>query len=90
MNDPFDALGGRIKLLRPSDLTAAQKQAYDLVNTTMVPWAEAAGFQSKTDDGRLIGPFNSILHSPAISSASSLCKPPSRSTRRSTSECARS
>ena len=69
MDDPSNALGGRLKLLNPSDLTPAQKQAYDLVNTTMVPWAASAGFRSKTDDGRLIGPFNSILHSPAISSA---------------------
>ena len=35
----------------------------------MVPWAESAGFQSKTDDGRLIGPFNSVLYSPGISPA---------------------
>ena len=69
MDDSSDALGGRIKLLRPSELTPAQKQAYDLVDTTMVPWAHFTGFKSKTDDGRLIGPFNSILHSPAISSA---------------------
>ena len=67
--DDTDALGGRIRLLRPSELTPTQKQTYDLVDTTMVPWADAAGFESKTDDGRLIGPFNSILHSPAIGSA---------------------
>ena len=35
--DPSDALGGRLKLLKPSELTPAQKQAYDLVDTTMCP-----------------------------------------------------
>ncbi len=34
MDDPSDALGGRIKLLRPSELTPVQKQTYDLVDTT--------------------------------------------------------
>ncbi len=62
-------LGGRLPLLRPEDLTAEQKAVYDLIEQTMVPWAEKAGFQSRTADGSLIGPFNAILHSPAITTA---------------------
>ena len=64
-----DVLGGRLKLLSPSELSPDQKRTYDTINTEMVPWAESAGFQSKTNDGRLIGPFNSVLHSPGISPA---------------------
>ena len=67
MNVP--ELGGRLPLLRPEDLTAEQKTVYDLIGQTMVPWAEKVGFQSRTADGSLIGPFNAILHSPAITTA---------------------
>ncbi len=35
----------------------------------MVPWAEAAGFQAKLDDGKLVGPFNTILLSPEIATS---------------------
>ena len=64
-----EALGGRLKLLSPSELSPDQRRTYDTITTEMVPWAESAGFQSKTDDGRLIGPFNSVLYSPGISAA---------------------
>jgi 4-carboxymuconolactone decarboxylase len=64
-----DALGGRLKLLLPSELSPDQKRTYDVIDAEMVPWAESAGFRSKTDDGRLIGPFNSVLYSPGISPA---------------------
>jgi len=45
------------------------KEVYGLVDSKFVPWSETAGFQSKTKDGRLIGPFNSVLFSPEMSSA---------------------
>ena len=67
--DPADGLGGRLKLLAPGELSAEQKKTYDVIDGEMVPWAEASGFVSKTGDGRLIGPFNSVLYSPAISAA---------------------
>ena len=35
----------------------------------MVPWAESSGFEAKLPDGRLIGPFNTILASPEIASS---------------------
>jgi 4-carboxymuconolactone decarboxylase len=55
--------------LRREELSPAQKEAYALVADKFAPWAEKAGFKTKADDGRLIGPFNPALFSPEISSA---------------------
>ena len=66
MDMKSEILGGRLPLLDPHELTAAQKMLYGRLNTTMIPWAEGAHFQSKTEDGRLIGPFNPLLYSPDI------------------------
>ena len=63
-------LGGRrLKLLDISSLTAAQTAVYQRLTATMVKWADQSGFQSTTQDGRLIGPFNPVLLSPAIAPA---------------------
>ena len=62
------SLGGRLPLLDPAKLSETQREAYDRLNATMVPWAEAAHFQSKTTDGKLIGPFNPVLYAPEIDS----------------------
>ncbi len=62
-------LGGRLPLRRPDGLAADQRLLYDRMQASMVPWAEAAGFQAKLGDGRLIGPFNAILLSPALGDA---------------------
>jgi len=43
-----DNLGGRLPLLDPAKLSETQREVYDIANSTMVPWAEAAQFQSKT------------------------------------------
>ena len=64
-----EMLGGRLPLLDPSTLSIAQKETYERLSKTWIPWADSVPFQSKTDDGRLIGPFNPILFSPAISSS---------------------
>jgi 4-carboxymuconolactone decarboxylase len=64
-----ERLGGRLPLLEPSALSAAQKETYERLNRTWVPWANDIPFQSKLEDGRLIGPFNPILFSPVISSS---------------------
>ena len=64
-----EKLGGRLPLLDPKELSGAQKALYDRENTTMVPWADHAGFRSRTEDGRLIGPFNPVLFSPALGEA---------------------
>ena len=63
------SLGGRIPLFNPQALTPAQQAAYSHIDKKMVPWAESAGFKAKLADGRLIGPFNTILASPEIGSS---------------------
>jgi 4-carboxymuconolactone decarboxylase len=62
-----DALGGRLPLVDPAELTDDQKGLFDLLSNTLVAWAQSVDVQAATDDGRLIGPFNPALYSPAIS-----------------------
>jgi 4-carboxymuconolactone decarboxylase len=61
-------LGGRLPLLDPAKLSDTQRAVYDRINATLVPWADAAHFQSRTADGRLIGPFNPVLLAPEMAS----------------------
>lgn len=67
MDDMY--LGGRLPLFDPSSLSAEQDALYRRLNRTLVKWADQSGFQSMTQDGRLIGPFNPVLLSPAITPA---------------------
>jgi hypothetical protein len=53
-------------LLDPRDLSAAQREVYDRLKSTFVRWSDRVHFQGKTEDGKLIGPFNPILYSPGI------------------------
>jgi 4-carboxymuconolactone decarboxylase len=62
-----ESLGGRLPLLDPQGLSAAQKEVYDRLNNTLIRWSDRVHFRSKTEDGRLVGPFNPILYSPGIS-----------------------
>lgn len=62
------SLGGRLPLLDPVRLSEAQRTLFDRITATMVPWAEAARFQSRAGDGRLIGPFNAVLFAPEMGS----------------------
>jgi len=57
-------LGGRLPLLDPKQLEGDQETLYKLLNSTFITWAEASGFKGRTDDGKLIGPFNPNLYSP--------------------------
>jgi 4-carboxymuconolactone decarboxylase len=66
MSVQTEMLGGRLPLLDPRALSTAQTEVFDRLNKSMVPWAEAAEFQTKTEDGRLIGPFNAMLFNPGI------------------------
>jgi 4-carboxymuconolactone decarboxylase len=61
-------LGGRLPLLDPAKLSVKQREVYDRTIATMVPWADAAHFQSRTADGKLIGPFNPVLFAPEMAS----------------------
>ncbi len=69
MANSADNLGGRLALLEPAKLDSDQKKLYKQLQATLVPWAEKSGFTAATSDGRLIGPFNAMLRSPAISTA---------------------
>jgi 4-carboxymuconolactone decarboxylase len=69
MSIQSENLGGRLPLLDPKKISGAQKELYNREVSTMVPWAERSGFQSRTADGKLIGPFNPVLFSPEIGGA---------------------
>jgi 4-carboxymuconolactone decarboxylase len=62
-----DALGGRLPLVDPAAVTDDQKGLFDLLSNTLIAWAKSVDVQAATEDGRLIGPFNPALYSPAIS-----------------------
>jgi hypothetical protein len=55
---------GRIPVLRPDSMSDEQKQVYDRINRSTVPWATNAGFQVKADGGGLLGPYNAQLLNP--------------------------
>lgn len=61
-----DALGGRLPLADPATVTPAQQELVDSVMANQLPWANENGFRIRTDDGRLIGPFNTFLLQPEI------------------------
>ena len=50
-------LGCRIPLLAPGDLADEQQEIYQRWRAHQVPWATRHDFQNMTDDGRLIGSF---------------------------------
>ena len=62
-------LGGRLPLLDPEGLEGDQGKLYALLNSTLIAWADESGFCGKTDDGKLIGPFNANLYSTGITPA---------------------
>ena len=57
-------LGGRLPLIDPETLKGDQKELYEQMKSTLIPWADANGFKGITADGKLIGPFNPYLYSP--------------------------
>lgn len=66
MDNNEATLGGRLPLIDPRELEGDQKKLYELMNSTLISWADASGFKGKTEDGRLIGPFNPYLYSTGI------------------------
>jgi 4-carboxymuconolactone decarboxylase len=60
---------GRLPGLTRSDLNPTQRAFYDSMVANEVPWAESGGAKAIAADGSLLGPFNPLLFSPAISSA---------------------
>lgn len=68
-HDGTETLGGRLALLRPNELNDDQRTLYEHLLATQIAWAERSGFEARLPDGRLIGPFNAFLHTPAMARA---------------------
>ena len=68
MNSDEATLGGRLPLLDSESLEGDQKSLYELMHSTLVPWATKSGFKAETESGSLIGPFNPYLYTPGITS----------------------
>lgn len=66
MTQPNQNLGGRLPLVDPATLTATQRDLYDTLQKTWMVYAKGLGVQAMTEDGKLIGPFNSFLLHPEI------------------------
>ena len=66
MTRPRQTLGGRLPLADPTTLTGAQRELFNAMQAKQVPWADKAGFEVTTADGRLIGPYNSFLLHPEV------------------------
>jgi 4-carboxymuconolactone decarboxylase len=62
------SFGGRLPLFDPAALLGTQREVYDRINATMVSWADAALFQGRTADRKLIGPFDPTLFAPEMAS----------------------
>lgn len=60
------AVGGRFPLLEPAELDEAQRALYDIITDSP---RKDGPFLLVDDDGRLAGPFNAMLHSPAVGEA---------------------
>lgn len=59
-----DNLGGRLPLLSPSNLRSDGQSLYD--HLTKGRLGSASPFTNRIGTGELIGPFNAMLHAPAI------------------------
>jgi 4-carboxymuconolactone decarboxylase len=58
--------GGRLPLLTPDALDEAQRALRDRLQATRARDAQEAGYTAALPDGRFIGPFNALLHTPHI------------------------
>lgn len=66
MEQPDTDWGGRLPLLDQADMDDDQRRLDERLRSTTASWAQRAGFAAESDDGRLIGPFNALLHSPGL------------------------
>jgi 4-carboxymuconolactone decarboxylase len=63
----WDELGGRLRLLPVGELDPAQAALHARLLTTWFGRADDPGYRTVLPDGRLLGPFNGLLRTPAIS-----------------------
>jgi 4-carboxymuconolactone decarboxylase len=66
MTKPDETLGGRLPLVDPTTMTDSQRALYDMLMSTWVKFADTLGVRATTEDGRLIGPFNTFLLHPEV------------------------
>ncbi len=66
MDDPQVQLGGRLALLGPDSLSEQQSAVWKRMEETLGQMSGRFGFVDKTAEGHFIGPFNSMLYSPAL------------------------
>jgi 4-carboxymuconolactone decarboxylase len=66
MTKPSQTLGGRLPLADPATLTSAQRDLFEALKATWGAYANKLGVQVTTEDGRLIGPFNTFLLHPEV------------------------
>ena len=69
MNAGADEKNTRLPLLDPAALNREQRELYERMQASMLPWARASGFVAETADDRLLGPFNAFLYSPELGAA---------------------
>ena len=67
MDESARPLGGRLPLADPATLAPAQRELYDQLVGSWVVFTDKLGGRSRTEDGRLIGPFNALLLHPEVS-----------------------
>ncbi len=65
-DDGSGGLGGRLSLLPAGELTEDQRRLYDRLVAVRIRNARDHGFTAQLEDGRLVGPFNGLLHVPDI------------------------
>lgn len=58
--------GGRLRLLHRAELDADQTKLSDRLTVTRVARGRRAGYRAVLEDGRLVGPFNALLRTPAL------------------------
>ncbi|HET9128798.1 MAG TPA: carboxymuconolactone decarboxylase family protein [Propionibacteriaceae bacterium] len=61
-----EQLGGRLALLSSGEMSEDQRRLHDRVLAGRGAAAARSGYVAALPDGRLIGPFNALLHAPDI------------------------
>lgn len=61
-----DELGGRLELRDPAGLDGAARRLYDELQAGPLQRGRDFGYKAELADGRLIGPFNSMLLTPEV------------------------
>ena len=83
-------LGGRLPLVDADTLDAAQRELFDRLQATVVPWSDATGFRSTTADASSSARSMPPCAARRWPAPSSSYRPAKNATRRCPTQCARS